>query len=143
MSKILISNFSSNDKRFRHCQQIRNQVFVSEQGVDPNLEMDIHDKQANHYLLSLNNSPVGTARWRYAKEGIKLERFAILKEHRNLGYGSKIVLAVLKDIRPFNKCIYLNSQLNAIRFYQNLGFEVKGSCFEEAGIKHYKMVFKD
>ena len=113
------SNFSSNDQRFKYCQQIRNQVFISEQGVDPNLEMDIYDKTANHYLLSVNNSPLGTARWRYTKEGIKLERFAILKEHRNLGYGSKIVLAVLKDVRPFNKCIYLNSQLNALFFYQN------------------------
>jgi predicted GNAT family N-acyltransferase len=142
MSKVLIDKISYFDNKFEFCQQIRNQVFVVEQGVDPKLEMDLNDKKANHYLLSVNGVEVGTCRWRVTDQGIKLERFAILKEYRNLGYGSEIVKSVLKDAMLLNKTIYLNSQINALNFYQNLGFETEGSAFMEADIYHYRMIFK-
>ena len=142
MSEILISKILFTDENFKIAQQIRCQVFVKEQGVDPVLEMDVFDKTASHYLLFSNDVAVGTARWRFTEFGIKLERFAILKEFRGLGYGAQLVSAVLKDISSQEKSIYLNSQVNALNFYQKLGFVSQGSQFEEAGIYHYKMIFK-
>lgn len=142
MLKISINKILYTDDSFKIAQQIRNQVFVEEQGVDPVLEMDKFDKAASHYLFFVNELAVGTARWRITEFGIKLERFAILKEHRSFGYGSKLVAAVLKDISSKEKTIYLNSQVNALNFYQKLGFISQGSEFEEAGIYHYKMIFK-
>lgn len=142
MSEILISKILFTDENFKIAQQIRFQVFVKEQGVDPVLEMDVFDKTASHYLLFSNDVAVGTARWRFTEFGIKLERFAILKEFRGLGYGAQLVSAVLKNISSQEKSIYLNSQVNALNFYQKLGFVSQGSQFEEAGIYHYKMIFK-
>lgn len=142
MSEILISKILFTDENFKIAQQIRCQVFVKEQGVDPVLEMDVFDKTASHYLFFSNDVAVGTARWRFTEFGIKLERFAILKEFRGLGYGAQLVSAVLKDISSQEKSIYLNSQVNVLNFYQKLGFVSQGSQFEEAGIYHYKMIFK-
>tara|TARA_B110000003_G_scaffold133975_1_gene135957 strand:- start:8663 stop:9094 length:432 start_codon:yes stop_codon:yes gene_type:complete len=142
MSEILISKILFTDENFKIAQQIRCKVFVKEQGVDPVLEMDVFDKTASHYLLFSNDVAVGTARWRFTEFGIKLERFAILKEFRGLGYGAQLVSAVLKNISSQEKSIYLNSQVNALNFYQKLGFVSQGSQFEEAGIYHYKMIFK-
>ncbi len=78
--------------------KIRTLVFVKEQGVDPNLEYDIYENQCHHYLLSDRNIPIGTARWRETKDGIKLERFAILPKYRNKGAGQKLLKRVLEDI---------------------------------------------
>lgn len=142
MSEISINKILYTDDSFKIAQQIRNQVFVEEQEVDPVLEMDKFDKTASHYLFFVKDLAVGTARWRITEFGIKLERFAILKKHRGFGYGSKLVGAVLKDISSKEKNIYLNSQVNALSFYQKLGFVSQGSQFQEAGIYHYKMIFK-
>ena len=61
---------------------IRKQVFVVEQDVDPTLENDEFEASSNHFLAKLNDIPVGTARWRYTANGIKLERFAVLENAR-------------------------------------------------------------
>lgn len=142
MLEILINKVSYTEDKFKIAQQIRNQVFVLEQGVDSELEMDCFDETASHYLLFVQDVAIGAARWRYTEFGVKLERFAILKEYRGLGYGSKLVSAVLKDIPSNQKSIYLNSQINALQFYQKLGFGSQGDQFEEAGIYHYKMIFR-
>lgn len=142
MLEISINKILFTDDNFSLVQNIRKQVFVLEQGVDPKLEMDPFDKDAIHFLLLINGTAIGTARWRITKLGVKLERFAILKAYRKSGYGSELVKAVLSDVSSSNEVIYLNSQLNAVSFYKKLGFEPQGSMFEEAGIQHFKMLFK-
>ncbi len=121
---------------------IRREVFVVEQFVDPDLEYDEFEQESMHYLLSDDEIPVATARWRETPNGIKLERFATLKEYRNRGIGNKILDEVMKDVIDLRKPIYLNSQVTAIRFYERNGFVKEGEMFEEANIQHYKMTFK-
>lgn len=123
-------------------KQIRQNVFVNEQEVDPALEYDEYEDVATHYLLYENKVPVATARWRETKKGIKLERFATLKSHRDKGLGAKLLDRVLDDIRNQEKLIYLNSQLKAIPFYQRRGFKKVGSLFIEANIEHFEMQLK-
>ena len=120
---------------------IRREVFVVEQHVDPDLEYDEHEEGANHYLLYLDDVPVATARWRETAKGIKLERFATLKEHRHKGIGYNILDQVMKDILPLKKPIYLHSQVKAIRFYERNGFVKEGNMFIEANIQHYTMTY--
>jgi predicted GNAT family N-acyltransferase len=119
--------------------QIRQHVFVEEQNVDPALEYDEYEALATHYILSIEDIAVATARWRETPNGIKLERFATLAEHRNRGLGDILLEQVLKDTKPFNKKIYLHSQLKAIPFYERHGFIIKGEQFSEAEIDHFKM----
>ena len=119
---------------------IRRTVFVDEQGVDQNLEYD-NEEQSNHYLLVLTGKPIATARWRETEKGIKLERFAVLPEFRNRGFGEIILDAVLKDVKPLGKLIYLHSQARAVPFYERNGFVKEGEMFVGAGIEHFYMKF--
>lgn len=123
--------------------KIRETVFVFEQEVDPNLEYDEFEEMSTHFLAKLEGKPVGTARWRFTKSGVKMERFAVLREARGKGVGQALVAAVLSDINANpesqNKIKYLHSQLAAIPLYAKFGFEKVGEMFEECNIKHFKM----
>jgi predicted GNAT family N-acyltransferase len=136
---IEVKRFSTDDKDLAELAfSIRRKVFVVEQGVDPNLEYDKED-QANHYLLLLAGRPIATARWRETEKGIKLERFAVLPEFRNRGFGEIILAEVLEDVRSMEKTVYLHSQARAVPFYERNGFFKEGEMFVEAGIEHYYM----
>ncbi|MFH2142985.1 MAG: GNAT family N-acetyltransferase [Bacteroidota bacterium] len=140
-SRIISFNFSDNDN-FKIALEIRNEVFVSEQNVDPNLEFDGFDQVSTHYLAIYKNIPVATARWRETDEGIKLERFAVLKDNRNKGFAKILLDQIIKDVSFRKKKIYLNSQTYVVGFYEKFGFEKIGDIFLEANIEHYKMIYK-
>ena len=134
-----IKRFGFQDKDlFEICCSIRIQVFVEEQKVDPELEYD-HEEESHFYLLFDEGKPIATARWRETEKGIKLERFAMLREFRNQGLGSELLKEVLKDVQKLKKKIYLHSQLNAVSYYERAGFKKVGDKFTEAGIEHYLM----
>jgi predicted GNAT family N-acyltransferase len=134
-----IKRFGFQDKElFEICSSIRTWVFVEEQKVDRTLEYD-HEEESHFYLLYLDGEPVATARWRETDKGIKLERFAMLKEYRNMGLGTQLLIEVLKDVTKTGKMIYLHSQLMAVSYYERAGFKKAGDKFTEAGIKHYLM----
>ena len=136
---IEVKRFKITDKALAdQAFSIRRKVFVEEQGVDANLEYDKED-QATHYLMLLAGKPVAAARWRETEKGIKLERFAVLPEFRNRGFGEIILDAVLKDVAGSGKPIYLHSQARAVPFYERNGFVKEGEMFVEAGIEHYYM----
>lgn len=123
------------------CSFIRTRVFVEEQKVDRELEYD-HEEESYFYLLYFDGNPVATARWRETEKGIKLERFAMLKEYRNKGLGTELLKAVLEDVGKLGKRVYLHSQLKAVSYYEREGFEKVGERFTEAGIEHYQMELK-
>ena len=120
---------------------IRHEVFVIEQNCPPELEWE-HEEESVHFLATVDGEPAGACRWRKTENGYKLERFAVLKNFRGYGLGQEMVKAVLADLPAGADLIYLNSQTHAVPFYKKLGFEESGPEFEEAGIKHYKMVKK-
>jgi predicted GNAT family N-acyltransferase len=120
--------------------EIRRKVFVEEQNVPAEEEFDDYEKTSTHYLAMMDQIPAGTARWRYTENGIKLERFAVLKEYRNQKVGSAILKTVLTDVIPLNQTIYLHAQVQALAFYKRHGFEQVGEMFSECDIDHYVMV---
>ncbi|TGD82672.1 GNAT family N-acetyltransferase [Hymenobacter wooponensis] len=125
---------------------IRHTVFVQGQNVPADLENDAHDRtDAIHYLARTpDGTPCGTARWRRTDNGVKLERFAVLKQFRNQEAGAALLANVLQDVHAAypNATVYLHAQLPAVRFYERHGFEKAGDRFTEADIEHYKMVWK-
>lgn len=127
---------------FEMALAIRTKVFVEEQGVDEFLEFDGFDKYSFHYLLFLDDVPVAVARRRETEEGIKLERFAVVKEHRGKGFGRMVLEQILADILPTSKLVYLHAQKSAVEFYKQYHFEVVGQMFIEANIQHYMMIYK-
>ena len=138
---IVIKRFAfSNKELLQQSNLIRAKVFIEEQNVERELEYEF-EEQGNFYLLYFENIPIATARWRETKIGIKLERFAMLKEFRNQGSGGKLLAEVMKDVLPMNRKIYLHSQVNAVTYYERAGIVKEGDIFIEANIKHYLMKY--
>lgn len=125
--------------------QIRKEVFVKEQHVPKEEEYDEFDNTATHFLAIDNaGNAFGTARWRRTENGIKLERFAILKDARGKGIGSMLLESILEDIAVQNNTdsplrLYLHAQTKALPLYKKFGFQKEGEAFEECGIEHYRM----
>ena len=140
---ISVHRFKSDDNyKFYHAKIIRKKVFVVEQNVRPEEEFDEYENESTHYLAFYGARQVGTARWRFTEDGIKLERFAVLEKYRNLAIGSALLNKVLEDVKNEGKKIYLHAQLKAIKFYERAGFIKDGKQFSECNIEHFKMVYK-
>lgn len=120
---------------------IRREVFVGEQNCPPELEWEFED-ESNHFLATADGEPAGASRWRKTDKGYKLERFAVLSKFRGFGVGQALVQAVLDDLPADADYVYLHAQVQAVTLYERFGFKKTGPEFEEAGIRHYKMVRK-
>lgn len=121
---------------------IRKEVFVKEQGVPVENELDDYDAIATHIIgYNYNQQPFATARFRQYEQGVKIERVAIHPAFRKSGYGKKLMQFVEKSAaqQGYTKLI-LNAQLHAKLFYSSLGYNSVGDIFYEEEIKHVKMV---
>ena len=123
--------------------KIRKAVFIEEQHISYELEMDLEKETGTiPFLIIYNNKPVGTLRYRQVGEReFKLERFAILKEYRNKHFG-KLAFSFLSDMlgAKNNPCrVYFNAMLYLKEYYESLGFSPKGEEFDEANIPHIVM----
>lgn len=118
--------------------RIRKEVFVIEQNCPEDIEWEF-EEESHHFIAVLDGEIVGTARWRQTEKGYKLERFAVLKEHRNKKVGDAILTYILNDVPNDGRTLYLHAQLAAKNFYLKHGFEPVGEHFWEGGIEHVKM----
>ncbi len=121
---------------------IRRKVFIDEQHVSEEEEMDGLDDRADQYLVHVDGRPAATARVRYP-DGTKgkVERVAVLREFRGLGLGQKIMEKIIEDIsdRHGIKEILLAAQTRVTGFYEKLGFTAYGEEFLDANIPHFWM----
>ena len=131
----------ANNEEMEIVRDIRHQVFIVEQKVPQHVEVDQFEESARYLLATLDDQFVGTARWRKTTKGIKLERFAVLKEKRTYGVGRALVEFILEQV--INEAVvYLHAQDHVILFYKKFGFQHIGDYFYEGGISHKKMVWK-
>ena len=131
----------ANAEEMEIVQDIRHQVFIVEQNVPQHVEIDQFEDLARYLLATLDGQFVGTARWRKTTKGIKLERFAVLKENRTYGVGRALVEFMLEKV--INEAVvYLHAQDHVIIFYKKFGFQPVGDYFYEGGISHQEMVWK-
>ena len=123
------------------CQRIRRKVFIEEQGVAEDIEMDGLDHTAVHLLAQDGGRMLGTARLVISGETGKIGRVAVLPENRGQGLGKALMLKALEELSTRGvKTAKLGSQKHAVGFYQALGFAVVGPEYMEAGIAHRTMV---
>lgn len=133
---------NSNVKKYKSSLQIRYEVFVQEQQVNADIEVDEFEDISTHFMCFENKLPLATARVRKTKDGYKIERFAVIKSHRKKHIGSFLLQKMISKINPTKNTIYLNSQDSAVKFYEKHNFEIVGEEFYEANIKHFKMILK-
>lgn len=123
------------------CVALRRAVFIVEQGISEEDEIDNLDGVGIHILARDNGEPVGTARLLISGTTGKIGRICVLKSHRGTGLGAAIVnqsADVLKTRGDLDR-IALGAQEYAIGFYEKLGFKVCGPIYDDAGIPHREM----
>ena len=126
--------------------RIRRAVFIEEQGVPEELEIDEHDapdawdKTVVQGLLRLEGEAVATGRLlleggpaHYAHVG----RVAVLERQRKNGAGRALMEGLQAKARAMGYAgITLAAQLHAVGFYEKLGYVARGDVFLDAGIEH-------
>ena len=121
--------------------QVRIAVFVDEQGVPREAEIDEHEALSEHIVVyNADKLPVGAGRLRIVDGVAKLERICILAAYRQYGLGRKIV-AALEGIASGKglTTAKLHGQSQAEHFYHKLGYQTKSAVFMEDGIPHVLM----
>ena len=121
--------------------RIRQKVFVQEQGVPANLEIDGNEAYSVHFVLYTDDKkPAATVRLLPLNDHtFKLQRMAVLKEYRRKNLGSEIITEAEAFAKQQHyKTIELGAQLSAEKFYKKLGYITYGEIFEDAGIDAYE-----
>jgi predicted GNAT family N-acyltransferase len=137
---VRVSQISSK-KDLEKAFAIRVRVFVAEQGVPQEIEMDRDDKRALHFLAIEAGKAVGTARVVIRHGNGKIGRMAVLKTSRGRGIGTKLLKHAIETAKTQGaQKIYLHAQVPVIGFYEATGFHCIGRIFYEAGIPHRKMI---
>ena len=133
------SNTKIVDYKNHHFQihQVRNEVFIDEQKVPENIEIDGLDSNAIHALAFDGDKVVGTGRM--LPDG-HIGRIAVKKQYRGRGIGKNIMKKLIDAAKDSHLSeVWLSSQYHARNFYQKLGFIETGDVYQEAGIDHIKM----
>lgn len=139
---MLTSVVSFDNKNMIDILDLRYKVFVEEQKIDASIELDGYDEKATHVAVYDGNKIAGCGRVVCEKGFAKLGRIAVREDMRNQGVGSAVVgelINIAKQRRAREILVY--SQLESVPFYEKMGFRTEGKTFEEAGLKHVKMIF--
>ena len=125
------------------CYAIRTEVFVREQNVPVELELDEHDATAWHFLLFVDGVPMATARLFNKNGAAKIGRVAVRQCARGTGLGRRIMDVAVNAARELRlEPVILDAQVQVIPFYEKLGFVAEGPVFDDAGIPHRRMTLK-
>ncbi|MFC4552544.1 MULTISPECIES: GNAT family N-acetyltransferase [Halorussus] len=131
--------------------RVRREVFVEEQGVPEELEVDGRDDEAIHFVGYADDRadasgedsrvPVAAGRLRAVDDGVgKVERIAVVESRRGEGWGRATMdeLEATAEARGFSTLV-MHAQTPVEGFYRELGYETTSDVFEEAGIPHVEM----
>ncbi len=135
--RIVAAHYAADQAAIR---SVRFAVFVDEQAVPAELEMDDRDPECFHVLaLDAHGVPVGTGRIDL-DDGGRLGRMAVLASHRGLGIGRALIEALHAHAAAMS-CneVWCHAQTAARAFYERAGYVAEGVIFEEAGIEHITM----
>lgn len=121
--------------------KVRRRVFVDEQKVPEEIEIDEFDSSAIHALATdREGNPVGTGR--LSDDG-RIGRVAVLPEWRGRKVGTALMEELIGKARVRGMAsVYLHGQIRSIEFYEKLGFATRGPDFSEAHILHREMSLK-
>ena len=122
---------------------IRYAVFVKEQGISADLEIDDSDPIAEHALAFVDGQCVATARIYLDEQNAskaKIGRMAVLKDFRGQGIGTALLGETIRAGMMQGASVFeLHAQQSAVPFYAKLQFKPDGAIFDEVGIPHQCM----
>ena len=128
---------------------LRVAVFVGEQGISVEEELDELDARAVHAIAVHDEAVVGTGRLIMTAGNTpepgqpiaRIGRMAVVPERRRQGIGARI-LAILESVAQQHEVrdAMLHAQTYVKDFYAAHGYQEEGGTFQEAGIEHVRMV---
>ena len=125
---------------------LRIEVFVREQKVPMELELDEKDHSENtvHIGYFHDDNLIGVARLiDIDKDVIHIGRVAIDKDYRGKGSGRELSVGcetTAKNILKREVTVELSAQIQAEKFYESLGYNrVNDKIYLDAGIEHVDM----
>ena len=119
-------------------EPVRRTVFVDEQHVPAEMEIDEFDAASLHALaVDADGTVLGTGR--LLANG-NIGRMAVLKPWRGRGVGAALLAALVDAARSRgDREVVLSAQPHAIPFYERFGFAAEGDEYDDAGIPHRLM----
>jgi predicted GNAT family N-acyltransferase len=141
--EISIKSFTVQDPEIDSCYAIRNAVFIQEQNVPVEIEMDSYDGTAIHILAYCNGEVCGAARLIISEDEApgtqvgKIGRVCVLASHRRRGIGRKVMEFAVEELRRSLRSggkARLGAQTHALAFYESVGFRlIPGDNYMAAG----------
>jgi predicted GNAT family N-acyltransferase len=124
--------------------KIRREVFVLEQSIPEDIEVDQYEITCEHFLTKVKDLPAATGRLRVKDQYIKFERIATLIDFRGMGVGSHLMEFMLNYALENHSSLtpYMHSRVDAKEFYEKLGWSSVGEIFYDVNIAHIAMIFK-
>lgn len=132
------------EEQLSDAYNVRKKVFVEEQHVPENIEIDENENSSTHFVLyNDDGQPIGAGRFRIVEGKGKVERICVLPEYRGLGAGVHIMQKIEEHAKklPIEELV-LNSQSYAVPFYEKIGYQTISDEFMDAGIPHRAMAKK-
>ncbi|GAB6137159.1 GNAT family N-acetyltransferase [Halanaerobaculum tunisiense] len=132
---------ATTNQELEQALEVRKEVFVEEQDVPLELEIDGNDQQADQFIAVKQGEVIGTCRLRSDNQTGKVERMAVKVDFRRQRVGSKLLESVTMYAQQQKLAtLVLHAQLKAREFYLQNGFQViSEEIIVEAGIEHVKM----
>ena len=120
---------------------VRFRVFVSEQSVPPEEELDDADATATHVIAISQDKVIGTGRLIVQDESTAvIGRMAVDLEWRRHGVGGRILTFLEEEARSRDLLqSLLHAQEYVKSFYASHGYAEHGDVFLEVGIPHVEM----
>jgi predicted GNAT family N-acyltransferase len=119
---------------------LRHDVFVDEQGVPLDLEIDEHDETAVHIVAFEDGELLGTCRVLQAGEQAKFGRLVVARHARGRGIGAALLAEAERRARGMG-CDHMvpAAQTSAMGLYERAGYTARGDVYLDAGIEHVTM----
>ena len=120
--------------------RVRIAVFVDEQGIPREEELDEHDETATHCVGYIDGAPVAAGRLVLMDGYAKIGRMAVLASRRKLGFGAAVLAALESEAQARGvRLVKLSAQLSARGFYDRRGYRGVGDVYDEVDIPHIAM----
>ena len=140
MQEVLVKRVES-EAEMEGAIGVRFRVFVSEQAVPPEEELDEADATATHAIALSGDTIIGTGRLLIRDETTAIiGRMAVDQEWRRRGVGGQILLFLEEEARAQGlRESVLHAQEYVKSFYAAHGYAEHGNVFLEVGIPHIEM----
>ena len=137
---MIVARIVTTPEEREDAMRVRIAVFIDEQGIAPEDELDALDETATHCAGYLDGVPVAAGRLVFDGATGKIGRMAVLAEHRRSGAGRAVLEALEREViargmRRFK----LSAQLHARGFYERCGYTAYGEVYDDVGIPHIDM----